>query len=228
MQKQFAKFVKFLVDEMQHISQQLLYCKRMIKKVKETGSIMGSKLPVHHPTSWSLDNIAAVSESVAEIPGTPLRHHSQQVDILRSTTQRISRKICICMLTRFKWHKNSSQQTMRSEKNFLVVSSHAMKIRIGHRGHAIWHHVTSFFGGLQNLVSMPTNRKQFLSSRRRFDVSSVKMSCNYAKMSSRVSSKEQECASRVVGDICRILYCAINRSVCTFYWNKNIDTSLFE
>jgi hypothetical protein len=142
---------------------------------------------------------------------------------------KFSQKICICMLTRFNWHKNSSQETMCSEKNFLAVSSHAMAIRIGHRGRAIWHRATSFFGGLRNLVSMPTNSKQFLSSRRRFDVSLEKLSCNYAETSSRVSSKEQECAaSGVVGDICRILYCTINRSACTFYWNKNINTSLFE
>jgi hypothetical protein len=45
-------------------------------------------------------------------------------------------------------------------------------------------------------------------------------------MSSRISSKEQECASRVVEDICRILCSAINRSVCTLYWNKNYSTFL--
>jgi hypothetical protein len=31
---------------------------RMIKKSEETGSIMDSKLPVHHRTGRSLDNIA--------------------------------------------------------------------------------------------------------------------------------------------------------------------------
>jgi hypothetical protein len=85
------------------------------------------------------------------------------------------------------------------------VSSHAMAIRIGHRGRAIWHRATSFFGSLWNLVSMPTNHKQFLSSRRRFDVSLAKLSCSYAEMSSIISWKEQECASRVVGDVCWIL-----------------------
>jgi hypothetical protein len=43
-------------------------------------------------------------------------------------------------------------------------------------------------------------------------------------MSSRISSKKQECASRVVVDICRILCSKINRSVCTLYCNKNIST----
>jgi hypothetical protein len=47
---------------------------------------------------------------------------------------------------------------------------------------------------------------------------------NYAEMSSRISSKEQQCASRVVGDVCRILCSTINRSVCTLYRNKNIST----
>jgi hypothetical protein len=105
------------------------------------------------------------------------------------------------------------------------VSSHAMAIRIGHRGRLIWHRVTSFFGSLWTLMSVPTNHKQFLSSGRRFDVSLAKLSRNYAEMSSRISSKEQECASRVVGDICQILCSTINRSVCTLYWNKNIGTS---
>jgi len=66
--------------------------KRMIKKFEETGSIMDSKLPVRHSTGRSLDNIAAVSESVAESPGTSLRHRSQQLDIPRSSMQRILTK----------------------------------------------------------------------------------------------------------------------------------------
>jgi hypothetical protein len=104
------------------------------------------------------------------------------------------------------------------------VSSHAMVIRIGHRGRMIWHCVTSFFGALWNLISMPTNHKQFLSSRQRFDVSLAKVSHNYVEMSSRILSKEQECASGVIGDVCQILCSTINRSVCTLYWNKNIST----
>lgn len=40
--------------------------KRMIKKLEEKGSIMESKLPARHRTSRSLDNIAAVSESVTD------------------------------------------------------------------------------------------------------------------------------------------------------------------
>jgi len=40
---------------------------------------------------------------------------------------------------------------------------------------------------------------------------------NYAEMSSRISSKEEKCASGVVGNICRILCSTINRSVCTLY-----------
>jgi len=70
MRKQFANFVEF----------------------EETGSIMDSKLPVCHRTGQSLDNIAAVSESVAGSPGTSLHHRSQQLDILRSTIQRIITK----------------------------------------------------------------------------------------------------------------------------------------
>ena len=110
-------------------------------------------------------------------------------------------------------------------ETFRKVSPHAMAIRIGHRVRAIWHRATSFFlGGLWNLVSMPTDHKQFLSSRRRFDVSLAKLSRSYVKMPSRISSKDQEGASRVVREDCRILCSTINRSVSTLYWNKNIST----
>jgi len=119
-----------------------------------------------------------------------------------------------------------AKQLSCCEKNFQAVSSHAMAIRIGHWGHAIWHRATYFFRGLWNLVSMPTNHKQFLGSRRRFDVSLAKLSRSFAEMSPRVSSKEQECASRVVEDICRILCSTINRSVSTLYRDKNINTFL--
>jgi hypothetical protein len=64
----------------------------MIKKFEGTGSIMDSKLPVRHRTGRSLDNIAAVSESVAESAGTSLSQRSQQLGIPRSTMQRILMK----------------------------------------------------------------------------------------------------------------------------------------
>ena len=64
----------------------------MIKKFEEKGSIMDSKLPVRHRTGRSLDNIAAVSESVVGGSGTSIRHRSQQLDIPRSTMQRILTK----------------------------------------------------------------------------------------------------------------------------------------
>jgi hypothetical protein len=66
--------------------------RRMIKKFDETGSIRDSKLPVRHCIRQSLDNIAAISESVAESPGTSIHHRSQQLNILRSTKQRILAK----------------------------------------------------------------------------------------------------------------------------------------
>ena len=64
----------------------------MFKKSEETGSIMDSKFPMRHRTGRPLDNIAAVSGSVAESPGTSLSHHSQQFDSPRSTMQRILTK----------------------------------------------------------------------------------------------------------------------------------------
>jgi len=53
----------------------------MIKKSEATGSIMDSKLPVRHHTGRPVENTAAVSQSVAESPGTSLRHCSQQLTV---------------------------------------------------------------------------------------------------------------------------------------------------
>ena len=64
----------------------------MIKKSEEPGSITDRKLPVHHRTGQSLDNTAAVIESVAESARTSLRHRSQQLGIPRSTMQQILMK----------------------------------------------------------------------------------------------------------------------------------------
>jgi hypothetical protein len=47
---------------------------------------------VRHRTGRSVDNLAAVSESDAESPGTSIRHSSKQFDISRSTMQRILTK----------------------------------------------------------------------------------------------------------------------------------------
>ena len=95
--------------------------------------------------------------------------------------ERYTKEHCVIIVkTHFMWNDTACNG----------VPSDAMAIRIGHRDRAIWHHASSFFGGLWNLVSMPTNHKQFLSSRRRFDVSLAKLSRNYAEMSLRISSKE--------------------------------------
>ena len=66
--------------------------RRLIKKFEETGSIMETKSPLRHRTGRSLAYIAVVSESVADNPGTSIRHRSQQLDIQRSTLQWILTK----------------------------------------------------------------------------------------------------------------------------------------
>ncbi|CAK1579985.1 unnamed protein product [Parnassius mnemosyne] len=53
---------------------------------------MDNKNPLRQRTGRSLENIAAVNESVAENPKTSIRHRSQQLQISRSTTQRILTK----------------------------------------------------------------------------------------------------------------------------------------
>ena len=61
---------------------------RMIKKFEETVSIMDSKLSLRHRTRRSVDKFAAVIESVAESPGTSIRHLSQHLDISKRAMQR--------------------------------------------------------------------------------------------------------------------------------------------
>jgi hypothetical protein len=90
----------------------------MIKKFEETGLIMDDKLPVCHRTGQSLNNIAAVSESVAESPGALIHHCSQQLNILGSTMQRILAKDL--HLHAYKIQTDSSQRTMCSAENLLI------------------------------------------------------------------------------------------------------------
>jgi hypothetical protein len=75
--------------------------KRMIKKFEETGFIMDSKLPVRHRTGRSLDNIAAVSESVAESPEHRFAIVHNNWTFREAPCSEFPRKICNCMLTRF-------------------------------------------------------------------------------------------------------------------------------
>jgi transposase len=110
---------------------------RMIKKFEETGSIMASKLPVRHRTGRSLDNIAAVSEIVAEIPGTSIRHRSQQLDVPRNTMQRILTKDLHLHVYKIQLKQELKPTDHCCEKNLLAVSSHATAIRNDHRGRAI-------------------------------------------------------------------------------------------
>jgi hypothetical protein len=110
---------------------------RMIKKFEETGSIMDSKLPVRNLTARSLDNIAAVSASFVESPGPSIRHRSQQSDIPRSTMQRILTKDLHLHVYKIQLTKELKPIDHCCEKNFLAASSHAMAIRIGHRGRVI-------------------------------------------------------------------------------------------
>ena len=74
--------------------------KRMTRKSEETGSIMDSKVPVRHRTGRSPDNFAAVSESVAAQEHRFAIVHNNWT-FREAPCSELSRKICICMLTRF-------------------------------------------------------------------------------------------------------------------------------
>ncbi|KAK0166333.1 hypothetical protein PV328_004759 [Microctonus aethiopoides] len=66
--------------------------KRLIKKFRETGSISDLKHSGRPSTSRSAQNIDAVRESLAESPGTSIRHRCQELGISRSSLQRILTK----------------------------------------------------------------------------------------------------------------------------------------
>jgi len=192
----------------------------MIKKFEETGSIMDSKLLVRHRTGRSLDNGAAVSESVAESPGTLLRHRSQQLDIPRSTMQRILTKDL--HLHAYKIHLTQELKPT----DHVQLEKFPGRV-IPRNGDQNWPPRSCdltpcdlfLWGVVRSLVyaNKPQTIPELKAEIRQFDMSLVKLSRSYAEMSSRVSSKEQECASRVVGDICRILCSTIILSVCTLY-----------
>jgi len=193
MRKQFAKFVEFSVDEMHHISQHL----------KEWLGNSGKQVRL-----WTVNAIACTTSHCSlRILGwrsdwaVLFRKWGRKCSNIewRTVLQQDNEVFGGLSWTIWIWKTCGSSRTAQPvtlwakqlccyEKNFLVVSSHAMTIRTGHRGHVIWHRATSCFGGWWNLVSVPTNHKQFLSSRRRFDVWMVNLSRCCAEMSSRVSS----------------------------------------
>lgn len=66
---------------------------RSIKCTKsDTGSAINQGSGVRVRPVWTMDNIAAVNERVADNPRTSIRHRSQQLNILRVSLQQILTK----------------------------------------------------------------------------------------------------------------------------------------
>lgn len=66
--------------------------KRIIEKFENTGSVSDVKHTTRARRGRSEQNITAVRESVAESPGTSIRHRAQELDITTATLQRILTK----------------------------------------------------------------------------------------------------------------------------------------
>ena len=64
----------------------------LVARFVETGSVGDLKKFPRPRTARSSENVAAVAESVREIPGTSIRHRSQELNISRTSLQRILRK----------------------------------------------------------------------------------------------------------------------------------------
>ena len=64
----------------------------LVARFVETGSVGDLKKSPRPRTARSSENVAAVAESVREIPGTSIRHRSQELNISRTSLQRILRK----------------------------------------------------------------------------------------------------------------------------------------
>ena len=60
-----------------------------IRKFKQTGSVADVKTPSRARLRRSDENIAAVRESVAEHPDTSIRHRAQELNLSRTSLQRI-------------------------------------------------------------------------------------------------------------------------------------------
>ena len=70
--------------------------KRLIEKFRETGSVGDAKHTGRPKTSRSNVNIEAVRESVGDNPGTSIRRRGQELQISRSSLQRILTKdLCL-------------------------------------------------------------------------------------------------------------------------------------
>jgi hypothetical protein len=63
-----------------------------VKKLAHGMQKVGHYIYSSRPTSCSTQNIEAVRESVAEGPGTSIWHRGQELDISRSSLQRILTK----------------------------------------------------------------------------------------------------------------------------------------
>lgn len=84
----------------------------------------------------------------------------------------------------------ATQQTKKLKfwkRNLKGEFSRAATMWIGHQDHAIWRHLTSFFGVYwkERFIPIPKNN----SWNTRFDASLMKLSRYYAKMLSKISSK---------------------------------------
>ena len=52
---------------------------KIVKKFEETGAVRNIVRPVHHRFARSAENIAAVSESVGEVPNVSIPCHTQEL-----------------------------------------------------------------------------------------------------------------------------------------------------
>lgn len=68
------------------------YVRFLLKKLRETGTIIDKPTRDKPKTVRTTENIAAVAESVRESPGTSVKHRSQQLNISKSSLRRILHK----------------------------------------------------------------------------------------------------------------------------------------
>jgi len=69
------------------------FVESFVKRVRETGSLMDKTTRLRARPVRSVENIAAVAESVNDSPSTSTRHSAQELDISRTSLQRILTKV---------------------------------------------------------------------------------------------------------------------------------------
>jgi len=117
MRKQFANFVEFSVHEMHDISQQF---KEWLRNSRKQVRLWTVNYPCVIVPAGLLTTLPQWVKVLLRVQEHRFAIVHNNWTFREAPCSEFSRKICICLFTRFNWRKNSSQQTMCSTENLLI------------------------------------------------------------------------------------------------------------